>query len=128
MFLKKKSLYILNLFLTLKKYDILELEIILKLKKRSILANIKVINKFLQSKNLNGIIRQNESFFIDKDEAFKIKSLKLNISIDNNERKDYIILKLLLFNSIKLNNSFTELDITRRTLNYDMKKIKNFVK
>lgn len=128
MFLKKKSIYILNLFLTLKKYSISELEIILKLKRRSVLKNISIINKFLQLQNFKGIIKNGEFLYLDKEEVLRIKRLEINISIDFNERKDYIILKLLLSNKIKLSNIFTELDITRRTLNYDIKKINNYLK
>lgn len=128
MFLKKKSIYILSLFLTLKKCSISELEIILKLKRRSILKNISIINRFLQTRNLQGIIKNGEHLYLNKEEILKIKNLEINISIDYNERKNYIVLELLLSNQIKLSNIFVELDITRRTLNYDIKKIKDYLK
>lgn len=128
MFLKSKSLNILNLFLGLKKYSILELEKILKLKRRSILTNINIINKFLQGKGLNGIIKEGEILYLHEKEIIKVKNLEINTYIDFNERKDYIILNLLLSNKIILNNIFEELDITRRTLNHDLKKIKDYLK
>lgn len=128
MFLKKKSIYILSLFLTLKKYSISELEIILKLKRRSILKNISIINRFLQTRNLQGVVKNGEYLYLNNEEILKIKNLEINISIDYNERKDYIVLELLLSNQIKLSNIFVELDITRRTLNYDIKKIKDYLK
>lgn len=128
MFLKSKSLNILNLFLSLKKYSILELEKILKLKRRSILTNVNIINIFLQDRGLNGIRKEGEILYLDEKEVVKIKNLEMNICIDFNERKDYIILNLLLSNKIILNNIFEELDITRRTLNHDIKKIKDYLK
>lgn len=128
MFLKSKSLNILNLFLSLKKYSILELEKILKLKRRSILTNVNIINRFLQDRGLNGIRKEGEILYLDEKEVIKIKNLEMNICIDFNERKDYIILNLLLSNKIILNNIFEELDITRRTLNHDIKKIKDYLK
>lgn len=128
MFLKSKSLHILNLFLSLKKYSILELENILKLKRRSILTNINIVNRFLQDKGLNGIRKEGGILYLDEKEVVKIKKLEMDICIDFNERKDYIILNLLLSNKIILNNISKELDITRRTLNHDIKKIKDYLK
>lgn len=128
MFLKSKSLHILNLFLSLKKYSILELEKILKLKRRSILTNVNIINRFLQDRGLNGIKKEGDVLYLDEKEVIKIKSLEMNICIDFDERKDYIILNLLLSNKIILNNIFEKLDITRRTLNHDIKKIKDYLK
>lgn len=127
MYLNKKSLNILNLFLTLKKYSFTELEMILKIKKRSISMNINTINSFLHNHNINGIIKVGEIFFIDEKELLKIKDLLSHAPFTPTERRDYILLKLFFTNKIILSNSFIELDITRRTLNYDLERIKDYL-
>lgn len=127
MFLNKKSLNILNLFLTLKKYTFIELESILKIKKRSIAMNIDTINSFLHNHNINGIIKENEFFYINEKEILKIKKLLSHAPFSPIERRDYILLKLFFTNKIILSNSFIELDITRRTLNYDLERIKDYL-
>lgn len=128
MFLNKKSLNILNLFLNLKKYTYFDLEVILKIKKRAILMNIEVINEFLNNHNINGILKKDDEFYIDKKEVESIKSLLSHAPFSNVERRDYILLKLFLTNKINLTNKALELDITRRTLNYDLEKIKEYLK
>ncbi|MEG0235930.1 helix-turn-helix domain-containing protein [Cetobacterium sp.] len=127
MFLNKKSLNILNLFLSLKRYSYLELERILKIKKRSIIMNINIVNSFLHNHNINGILKEDEIFYIDEKEISKIKDLLSHAPFSPIERRDYILLKLFFTNKVILSNSFIELDITRRTLNYDLERIKEYL-
>ena len=106
MFLNKKSLNILNLFLNLKKYSYLELETLLKIKKRSIIMNINTINSFLHNHNINGILKDNEIFYIDEKEVLKIRDLLSHVPFSPTERRDYILLKLFFTNKVILSNSF----------------------
>ena len=127
MFLNKKSLNILNLFLSLKRYSYSELETVLKIKKRSITMNINTVNSFLHNHNINGILKEDEIFYIDEKEILKIKDLLSHAPFSPIERRDYILLKLFFTNKVILSNSFIELDITRRTLNYDLERIKEYL-
>ncbi|MBC2854870.1 helix-turn-helix domain-containing protein [Cetobacterium sp. 2G large] len=127
MFLNRKSLNVLNLFLNSDKYAISDLETILKIKKRAINLNIEIINSFLHSHNINGIVKTEKVFYIDKREHQKIKELLSHAPFSPIERRDYILLKLFFTNKVILNNSFMELDITRRTLNYDVEKLKDYL-
>lgn len=125
MFLNKRSLDIINIFLDLTKLDILELEKILNIKKRTILSNIEVINDFFKLYDLKGIICQENSLFIDSLEKNKIQELLFYAPLCSEERVDYLFLKLLTKNKIILNHESITLDISRRTLNYDLEKLKN---
>lgn len=89
--------------------------------------NINTINSFLHNHNINGILKDNEIFYIDEKEVLKIRDLLSHVPFSPTERRDYILLKLFFTNKVILSNSFIELDITRRTLNYDLERIKEYL-
>ncbi|MGL4865686.1 MAG: helix-turn-helix domain-containing protein, partial [Cetobacterium sp.] len=123
--MNKKSLYILNLFLTFDKYNVQDLEKILKIRKRSVIENIKTINNFLKTFDIDGIIEKNNLFCINKKEKGKVKALlRFYSPLGLRERMDYILLKLFFYESLKVSTDFLEIDVTRRTINNDLQKIK----
>lgn len=94
---------------------------------RNVLAKI---NSFVEDNNL-GIFLKSNGYYYFKDN-------KLNLDFDykkfipkdleKKERNIYIILKLILENSINLSSISKELNISRITLNSDLEFIKNFIK
>ncbi|WP_438570767.1 helix-turn-helix domain-containing protein [Cetobacterium sp.] len=106
----------------------MELEVILKLKRRSIMMNVDTINMFLKNYKINGIIKEENYLYIDEREFIKIKKLLTHAPLRPIERRDYILLKLFFTNKIRLNSNFIELNLTRRTLNYDINKLKDYLK
>lgn len=126
MILTKRSLKIINLFLTGNKFTIDELADFFSITNRTVVNNIKTIKAFLKSNNLNSLVENNGIYYIKNKDSRLISHLISNEVITVEERKEYIILKLLTDNLITLNPIAEELGITRRTLNYDMADIKEF--
>lgn len=124
MFLNKRSLEIVKLLLKYDKLEILEIERLLEIKKRTIINNLDSINNFLKSNSLAEIIFENQTLFIRKSDKKLIKNLILIVPLSAEERKDYILIKLLTKNKVVLNHESTLLDISRRTLNYDLETLK----
>ena len=88
--------------------------------------NIKTIKSFLESNDLNSLVENNGVYYIKNKDFRLISHLISKEVITVEERKEYIILKLLTDNLITLNPIAEELGITRRALNYDMIDIKEF--
>lgn len=124
MILTKRSLKIINLLLTGNRFTIEELAEFFSVTRRTIVNNIKTIQDFFASSD---IMNEDEEGYYIKPRDFKlVMNLISQESITPEERKEYIILKLLIDNMITLNPIAKELEITRRTLNYDMVEIKEF--
>ena len=126
MILTKRSLKIINLFLTGNKFTIDELADFFSITNRTVANNIKTIKNFLKSNNLNSLVENNGVYYIKNKDSSLISHLISKEIITVEERKEYIILKLLTDNLITLNPIAEELGITRRALNYDMIDIKEF--
>lgn len=126
MILTKRSLKIINLFLTGNKFTIEELADFFSITNRTVANNIKTIKDFLKSNNLNSLVENNGVYYIKSKDFRLISHLISKEVITVEERKEYIILKLLTDNLITLNPISEELGITRRALNYDMIDVKEF--
>lgn len=126
MILTKRSLKIINLFLTGNKFTIDELADFFSITNRTVANNIKTIKDFLKSNNLNSLVENNGVYYIKSKDFRLISHLISKEVITVEERKEYIILKLLTDNLITLNPISEELGITRRALNYDMIDVKEF--
>lgn len=126
MILTKRSLKIINLFLTGNKFTIDELADFFSITNRTVANNIKTIKSFLESNDLNSLVENNGVYYIKNKDFRLISHLISKEVITVEERKEYIILKLLTDNLITLNPIAEELGITRRALNYDMIDIKEF--
>ncbi|MGL5981730.1 MAG: hypothetical protein ACRCZR_00245, partial [Cetobacterium sp.] len=127
MFLNKKSLYILSLFFSLNKFSYSDLEKILNIKRRSIENNIKTINDFLESYSIDGIEKKDNLFFLKSCCIDKIKEILKFAPLSVAERKEYLLLQLFFENTINLNNNTDKIRTTRRTLNYDLIDIKQYL-
>ncbi|MGL4866040.1 MAG: helix-turn-helix domain-containing protein [Cetobacterium sp.] len=100
----------------------------MKIKKRSVINNINIINNFLKAYEIKGITKKENFFFINKEDNLKIKVLLSYAPLSLIERMDYILLKFFFNEELKISESFLELDVTRRTINNDLKKIKKHLK
>ncbi|MGL5725328.1 hypothetical protein [Cetobacterium sp.] len=125
MFFNKNSLHILNLFLSNERYNIKQLEEILKIKKRSILANVSVINDFLRIHKIKGIIEKENYFYIEEKESTKIKGFLSEAPLGALERREYMLLKIFFSEKVILSKDFLEIDVTRRTINNDLQSLRN---
>lgn len=123
--LNKKSLNILNLFFHQNKFNYQDLEEKLQIKKRSIDQNINIINEFLKKFEIKGIQKDKDYFFIEPNDIEVIRDLLKFAPLSVQERKDYLLLQLFFKNQINLNENIEILNITRRTLNYDLIDVKN---
>lgn len=125
--LNGKNLNILELLFQ-NKYTVEDLSSVLNLNSRTIRYNIKDINAVLNKCNLNGILKNKDKYFLEKKEMPKIKKLISEFSsLTFIDRRDYLITKLLIDDKIILSHESRILDITRRTLNYDLVEIKKFL-
>lgn len=127
MFLNKKSLYILSLFFSLNRFSYSDLEKILHIKKRSIDNNINIINEFLASYKIHGIQKVKDLFFLKPCTINKIKDILQFAPLSVTERKEYLLLQLFFENTVNLNDNTDKIQTTRRTLNYDLKEIKEYL-
>lgn len=127
MFLNKKSLYILSLFFSLNKFSYSDLEKILHIKKRSIDNNINIINDFLTAYKIQGIQKVKDLFFLKPCTINKIKDILQFAPLSVVERKEYLLLQLFFENTVNLNDNTDKIQTTRRTLNYDLKEIKEYL-
>ncbi|WP_047384831.1 helix-turn-helix domain-containing protein [Cetobacterium sp. ZWU0022] len=127
MFLNKKSLYILSLFFSLNRFSYSDLEKILHIKKRSIDNNINIINDFLASYKIQGIQKMKDLFFLRPCTISRIKEILQFAPLSVTERKEYLLLQLFFENTINLNDNTDKIQTTRRTLNYDLKDIKEYL-
>lgn len=93
---------------------------------RTIRYDIEKINQILEENNLDKIVKKGEIFYLEKTKSIQLyKDLLLfhsHLSIE--DRCDYILLYLLMNRKIILESLVKELNVTRRTLNNDLKKIK----
>ena len=125
--LNGKNLNILGLLFQ-NEYTVEDLSSVLNLNSRTIRYNIKDINTVLNKCNLNGILKNKDKYFIEKKEMVKIKKLISEFSsLTYIDRRDYLITKLLIDDKIILSHESRILDVTRRTLNYDLVEIKKFL-
>ena len=124
MILTKRSLKIINLLLTGNRFTIEELAKFFSVTNRTITNNVRAIEKFFS--NFDIFIEEHGSYCIKPKDFKVVMRLISQEGITSEERKEYIILKLLLNNMVTLNPIADELGITRRTLNYDMLEIKEF--
>lgn len=127
MFLNKKSLHILSLFFSLNKFTYSDLEKILSIKKRSIDNNINTINDFLNSYKIDGIQKIKDLLFLKPCTINRIKEILQFAPLSVEERKEYLLLQLFFENTINLNENTDKIQTTRRTLNYDLKDIKEYL-
>ena len=127
MFLNKKSLHILSLFFSLNRFSYSDLEKILHIKKRSIDNNINTINDFLTAYKIEGIQKIKDLFFIKPCTINRIKEILQFAPLSVTERKEYLLLQLFFENTINLNDNTDKIQTTRRTLNYDLKDIKDYL-
>ncbi|MGL4977800.1 helix-turn-helix domain-containing protein [Cetobacterium sp.] len=127
MFLNKKSLHILSLFFSLNRFSYSDLEKILSIKKRSIDNNINTINDFLKSYKIEGIQKIRDLFFLKPCTINRIKEILQFAPLSVTERKEYLLLQLFFENTINLNDNTDKIQTTRRTLNYDLKDIKDYL-
>lgn len=125
--LNGKNLNILELLFQ-NEYTVEDLASILNLNSRTIRYNIKDINTVLNKCNLNGILKNKDKYFLEKKEMTKIKKLISEFSsLTLIDRRDYLVTKLLIDDKIILSHESRILDVTRRTLNYDLVEIKKFL-
>lgn len=125
--LNGKNLNILELLFQ-NEYTVEDLASILNLNSRTIRYHIKDINTVLNKCNLNGILKNKDKYFLEKKEMMKIKKLISEFSsLTFIDRRDYLITKLLIDDKIVLSHESKILDVTRRTLNYDLVEIKKFL-
>ncbi len=125
--LNGKNLNILELLFQ-NEYTVEDLSSVLNLNSRTIRYNIKDINTVLNKCNLNGILKNKDKYFLEKKEMIKIKKLISEFSsLTFIDRRDYLITKLLIDDKIILSHESKVLDVTRRTLNYDLVEIKKFM-
>lgn len=125
--LNGKNLNILELLFQ-NEYTVEDLSSVLNLNSRTIRYNIKDINSVLNKCNLNGILKNKDKYFLEKKEMVKIKKLISEFSsLTFIDRRDYLITKLLIDDKIILSHESRILDVTRRTLNYDLVEIKKFL-
>ena len=93
MILTKRSLKIINLFLTGNKFTIDELADFFSITNRTVANNIKTIKNFLKSNNLNSLVENNGVYYIKNKDSSLISHLISKEIITVEERKEYIILK-----------------------------------
>ena len=126
--LNGKNIKILELLFQ-EKYSIDDIANFLNLNPRTIRYNIDDINKTLVKHNLSEIKKDKDLLYLDKKEIFKIKKLiSSNSTLTSIDRRDYLLTKLLLNHEIILSHESLVLDVTRRTLNYDLLEVKKFLK
>ena len=126
--LNGKNIKILDLLFQ-EKYRIEDIANFLNLNPRTIRYNIEDINKTLVKHNLSEIKKDKDLLYLDKKEIFKIKKLiSSHSTLTSIDRRDYLLTKLLLNHEIVLNHESIVLDVTRRTLNYDLLEVKKFLK
>ncbi|WP_426711407.1 helix-turn-helix domain-containing protein [Cetobacterium sp. SF1] len=124
MFLNKRSLDIIKILTTVDNISINKLEELLNVKKRTIINNIDIINEFLKKNSLKEIIIKDQYLFINSLEHDSIKNLISFVPLSSEERMDYLLIKLLINNKIVLQHEANILGISRRSLNYDLDKLK----
>lgn len=126
--LNGKNIKILELLFQ-EKYRIEDIASFLNLNPRTIRYNIEDINRILVKYNLSEIKKDKDLLYLDKKEIFKIKKLiSSNSTLTSIDRRDYLLIKLLLNHEIVLSHESIVLDVTRRTLNYDLLEVKKFLK
>ncbi|MGL5935148.1 MAG: helix-turn-helix domain-containing protein, partial [Cetobacterium sp.] len=103
----------------LKKYLNLDLKYIKK--------NLSLLNKYLASNDLGTINKNNNIYSIEnKNDDFSKLFLNSDI-LSKEERVDIICLKLLLDKEIKLEILREKLNVSRSTINSDLKKVKDYL-
>lgn len=100
-------------------YSLKELSLILGISESILRRNLKDLEDILGFSN---ILKNNEKILLSNN---KITAQKDNTEFLIEERKAYIILKLLFNELINLTELSTNLRITRRTIAYDIKSLKN---
>ena len=126
--LNGKNIKILELLFQ-EKYRIDDIANLLNLNPRTIRYNIEDINKTLVKHNLSEIQKDKDLFYLKRTDIFKIKQLiSSNSTLTSIDRRDYLLTKLLLKHEIILTHESDVLDVTRRTLNYDLLEVKKFLK
>lgn len=94
---------------------------------RNVLAKI---SSFVENNNLGIFSKSNGYYYFENNKLnldFDFKKF-IPKDLEKKERNIYIILKLILENSINLSSISKELNISRITLNSDLEFIKNFIK
>ena len=125
--LNGKNINILELLFQ-DRYTINDISSILNLNSRTVRYNVKDINYILNKNGLKGIKKEKDIYYIEKREISKIKKLISEFSsLTFIDRRDYLLTRLLLNNRIVLSHESSMLDVTRRTLNYDLVEIKEFL-
>lgn len=125
--LNGKNINILELLFQ-DRYTINSISSILNLNSRTVRYNIKDINYTLNKYELKGVRKEKDIYYIEKKEIPKIKKLISEFSsLTSIDRRDYLLTKLLFNDKLILSHESGVLDVTRRTLNYDLVEIKKFL-
>jgi transcriptional antiterminator len=123
--LNKRALEIIVILLKYKTYLLEDFANEFQVSERTIRYDIDKINAVLKKEGLKGIQKEEARYYIDLNEIAAVgKALKKYGDLSSEDRIDYLILKLVSENSVKLAQEAKILGVTRKTLAKDMIEVK----